>query len=230
MPVQAANPKRFRRPVTFAPDPTSQDPGGPGTVIGAILAAMTSSGFTLFDTAIGRCGLAWGENGIVGAALPGPSDDQIRRRFVERFPGAVEASPPASLRPVIDGVMALMTGARVDLSDAPLDLSATPPFHQRVYAVARKIPPGQTMTYGEIAAALGEPRQAAQAVGEAMARNPIPILMPCHRVLGANGKPGGFSAPGGVETKLKMLSIEGAKVGETPTLFDALPLAVKPGQ
>lgn len=189
---------------------------------------MTSPGFTLFDTAIGRCGVAWGERGIIGAALPGPSDEQVRGRFRERFPGAVESQPPPALEPVIAAVVTLMAGEKTDLSDAPLDLSATPPFHQRVYAVARKIPPGQTMTYGEIAAALGEPREAARAVGEAMARNPIPILMPCHRVLGANGKPGGFSAPGGVETKLKMLQIEGAKVGETPTLFDELPLAVKP--
>lgn len=189
---------------------------------------MTPPGFTLFDTALGRCGIAWGARGIIGAALPGPTDDQVRRRFAERFPGIVETAPPAAFAPVIDAVVALLRGEAIDLSDAPLDLSATPPFHQRVYAVARKIPPGQTMTYGEIAQAMGEPREAARAVGEAMARNPIPILMPCHRVLGANGKPGGFSAPGGVETKLKMLSIEGAKVGETPTLFDALPLAVKP--
>jgi methylated-DNA-[protein]-cysteine S-methyltransferase len=189
---------------------------------------MTSPGFTLFDTAIGRCGLAWGEGGIVGAALPGPSDARMRGRFAERFPGAVESPLPSILAPVVDAVVALMAGEKPDLSTAPLDMTAVPPFHRRVYAVARRIPPGQTMTYGEIAQALGEPREAARAVGEAMGRNPFPILMPCHRVLGANGKPGGFSAPGGVETKLKMLSIEGAKVGETPTLFDALPLAVKP--
>lgn len=185
-------------------------------------------GFTLFDTAIGRCGIAWGEAGIVGAALPGSSDDQLRRRFVERFPGSAESPPPPALEPVIAAVVTLMQGEKVDLSQAPLDMTGAPPFHQRVYAVARKIPPGETMTYGEIALAMGEPREAARAVGEAMGRNPFPILMPCHRVLGAGGKPGGFSAPGGVETKLKMLSIEGAKVGETPALFGDLPLAVKP--
>ena len=185
-------------------------------------------GFTLFDTAIGRCGIAWGEAGIVGAALPGSSDDQLRRRFVERCPGSAESPPPPALEPVIAAVVTLMQGEKVDLSQAPLDMTGAPPFHQRVYAVARKIPPGETMTYGEIALAMGEPREAARAVGEAMGRNPFPILMPCHRVLGAGGKPGGFSAPGGVETKLKMLSIEGAKVGETPALFGDLPLAVKP--
>jgi len=191
---------------------------------------MTSLGFTLFDTAIGRCGLAWREPWIVGTALPGASDDQVRRRFAERFPGSVESRPPETLEPVIIGIVALMTGEKVDLSEAPLDMDAVPPFHRRVYAVARKIPPGETMTYGEIALAMGEPREAARAVGEAMGRNPFPILMPCHRVLGAGGKPGGFSAPGGVETKLKMLEIEGARVGDAPTLFDALPLAVKPGR
>jgi methylated-DNA-[protein]-cysteine S-methyltransferase len=189
---------------------------------------MTTRGFTLFDTAIGRCGIAWGADGIIGAALPGPTDGQMRGRFGERFPGVVDSPPPADLLPVIEAVVALMAGGKPDLSTAPLDMAGVPPFHARVYALARKIPPGQTMTYGEIAQAMGEPREAARAVGEAMGRNPFPILMPCHRVLGANGKPGGFSAPGGVETKLKMLSIEGAKVGETPTLFDDLPLAVKP--
>ncbi len=191
---------------------------------------MTAPAFALFDTAIGRCGVCWADGGIVGAALPGPDDVQMRRRFAERFPGAVEAQPPAAYAAVIAGIVALMAGEKRDLSEAPLDLSATPPFHQRVYAVARKIPPGETMTYGEIARALGAGPEAARAVGEAMGRNPIPILMPCHRVLGAGGKPGGFSAPGGVETKLRMLQIEGAKVGEAPALFGDLPLAVKPGR
>lgn len=193
-----------------------------------MVAPMTRHGFTLFDTAIGRCGLAWRAAGIIGSALPGAGDDALRRQFDERFAGMAKSPPPTELEPVIAGIVALMAGEKVDLSEAPLDMTAVPSFHRRVYAVARKIPPGETMTYGEIARAMGEPREAARAVGEAMGRNPFPILMPCHRVLGANGKPGGFSAPGGVETKLKMLSIEGAKVGETPTLFDALPLAVKP--
>lgn len=191
---------------------------------------MTTPGFALFDTAIGRCGLAWGEAGIVGTALPGASDDQVRRRFIERFPGSVESAPPAALERVVAGIVALMAGDKPDLSDAPLDMAAVPPFHRRVYDLARRIPPGETMTYGEIALAMGEPREAARAVGEAMGRNPFPILMPCHRVLGAGGRPGGFSAPGGVETKLRMLQIEGAKIGEPPTLFDALPLAVKPAR
>lgn len=191
---------------------------------------MSALGFTVFDTAIGACALVWGDGGVVGAFLPERDEPALRARIARRFPDAVEAEPPDSVRDAVAGVAALLSGEKRDLSGVALDMSAVPPFHQRVYEVARAIPPGETLTYGEIAARLGAPREAARAVGEAMGRNPFPIIMPCHRVLGANGKPGGFSAPGGVETKLKMLRIEGARVGDEPTLFDALPLAVKPGR
>ena len=189
---------------------------------------MSAAGFTLFETAIGACALVWGEAGLVGAFLPERDAAALRARVVKKFPEAAEAEPPLPVREAVVGVVALLAGEKRDLRDVALDLSAVTPFRQRVYAVARAIPPGETLTYGEIAQRMGEPREAARAVGEAMGRNPFPIVMPCHRVLAANGKPGGFSAPGGVETKLKMLQIEGAEVGETPTLFDALPLAVKP--
>lgn len=189
---------------------------------------MTAPGFIIFDTAIGRCALIWGESGLVGAMLPEPDDGAMRARIARRFPDAIEAEPSLPVQEAVNGIIALLSGEKRDLRDVALDMSAVTPFQQRVYAVARAIPPGETATYGEIAQRLGEPREAARAVGEAMGRNPFPIIMPCHRVLGADGKPGGFSAPGGVETKLKMLQIEGAKIGETPTLFDALPLAVKP--
>lgn len=189
---------------------------------------MESLGFTVFDTAIGRCALVWGEHGLVGTYLPESNEESLRARIAQRFPDAVESAPGESASRAIDGITALLAGEKRDLLDIALNMSAVPPFHQRVYEVARAIPPGETLTYGEISQRLGAPREAARAVGEAMGRNPFPIVMPCHRVLGANGKPGGFSAPGGVDTKLKMLAIEGAKVGETPTLFDDLPLAVKP--
>lgn len=189
---------------------------------------MSATPFTVFDTAIGACALVWSEAGIVGAFLPELDEVVLRARIARRFVGAVEApAPPAAARAVA-GVVALLAGEKRDLADVALDFSAATDFQRRVYAVVRAIPPGETATYGEVAARLGEPREAARAVGEAMGRNPVPIIMPCHRVLGAGGKPGGFSAPGGVETKLKMLAIEGAKVGETPALFGDLPLAVKP--
>jgi len=189
---------------------------------------MTAPAFILFDTAIGACALVWGPDGVVGAFLPERNAAALRARIARRFPDAVETPAPVAIIAARDGVVALLAGEKRDLRDVKLDMAATPPFHQRVYDLVRAIPPGETLTYGDVAQRLGAPREAARAVGEAMGRNPFPIIMPCHRVLAANGKPGGFSAPGGVETKLKMLQIEGATVGETPTLFGDLPLAVKP--
>jgi methylated-DNA-[protein]-cysteine S-methyltransferase len=191
---------------------------------------MSAPGFTLFDTAIGACALVWGDAGIVGAFLPERDAAALLARVARRFPEAVEAPAPPAVVDAVQGVQALLAGEKRDLRDILLDMSAVTDFQRRVYAVVRAIPPGETATYGEVARRLGEPREAARAVGEAMGRNPFPIIMPCHRVMGANGKPGGFSAPGGVETKLKMLQIEGATVGEVPALFGDLPLAVKPGR
>lgn len=191
---------------------------------------MSARSFTVFDTAIGACALVWGEAGIVGALLPEADGGALRARVSRRFAGAVEAPPPPTVAQAVAGVVALLAGEKRDLADVALDFSASTDFQRRVYAVVRAIPPGQTLTYGEVAARMGEPREAARAVGEAMGRNPVPIIMPCHRVLGPSGKPGGFSAPGGVETKLKMLRIEGATVGETPALLGDLPLAVRPRQ
>lgn len=113
---------------------------------------------------------------------------------------------------------ALLSGEPIDLADVVLDMDGVPEFHQRVYGVTRRIPPGETRTYGEIATALGEPG-AARAVGQALGRNPFPIVVPCHRVLAAGGKAGGFSAPGGTRTKMKILDIEGASVPRTLPLF-----------
>ncbi|MDP2258823.1 MAG: MGMT family protein [Caulobacter sp.] len=187
-----------------------------------------SPSFTVFDTAMGTCALVWGKAGIVGAFLPEADEGALRARIAQRFATALEAPPPPAVAQAVAGVVALLAGEKRDLTDVAIDFSAATDFQRHVYAVVRAIPPGQTLTYGEVAARMGEPREAARAVGEAMGRNPVPILMPCHRVLGAGGKPGGFSAPGGVETKLKMLAIEGASVGETPALFGDLPLAVRP--
>ena len=174
--------------------------------------------FTLFPTAIGHCGIAWGERGITGVWLPEVSAGALRRRIARRLPGSREARPTEEVRRTIDGIVALLSGAPADLSAAPLDLDGVPDFHRRVYALARDIPPGQTLTYGELARRLGDPSQA-RAVGQALGANPIPILIPCHRVLASNGRTGGFSAPGGVSTKLRLLEIEGAQANAIPTLF-----------
>ena len=188
---------------------------------------MRAQGYAFFETAVGRCGVAWSERGIVGVQLPERHDDATAMRLLRRHPGTPQATPPDHIQRAIDAMVALLKGERRDLSDVALDLEEVSPFQQQVYAVARTIPAGATMSYGEIAALVGD-SSAARDVGEAMGRNPCPIIVPCHRVLAANGKVGGFSAAGGVNTKLRMLDIERAQVGEAPTLFDSLPLAVAP--
>ena len=144
-----------------------------------------------------------------------------------RFAGAREASPPAHAAEAIVAVQRLLAGDEADLSNIPVGLDSVSDFEGQVYAAARRIPRGEVRTYGEIAREIGEPG-AARAVGTALGRNPVPIIIPCHRVLGSAGKSGGFSAPGGAETKFRMLEIEGAKRPSDPELFESLPLAIKP--
>jgi methylated-DNA-[protein]-cysteine S-methyltransferase len=179
--------------------------------------------FTLFETAIGRCGMVWSARGIAGVQLPERSEAATRNRLLRRFPGACDGEPPAEVRQVIDDIVALLGGEKRDLNYVTIDIAAAPQFHRRVYEVARRIPAGATLSYGEVAERLGD-RNLARDVAEALSQNPCPIIVPCHRILAAGGKPGGFSAPGGVATKLRLLTIEGAQP-EGPMLFDRLPLA-----
>jgi methylated-DNA-[protein]-cysteine S-methyltransferase len=174
--------------------------------------------FALFDTAVGSCGIAWGNAGICGVQLPEADAAQTRARMLQRFPGAAEAQPDDAVQAAIAHISAMLRGEPNQVDSVALDMRGVPAFHQRVYAVARAIPPGQTLTYGELAARLGEPG-AARAVGQALGRNPFAPVVPCHRVLAAGDKPGGFSASGGIRTKLRLLIIEGAMRG-TPGLFD----------
>ena len=182
---------------------------------------MMETGFTLFDTAIGSCAIAWGERGVLGVQLPEADAARTRARMRRRFPKAGEASPPVQVQHAIDGIVALINGETVDFSAVPLDMEQLPAFPRRVYEVVRTIPCGATLTYGEIAKRLGVPAEARD-VGEAMGRNPFPIIVPCHRVLAAGGKLGGFSAPGGAATKRRLLAIEGARATDGPDLFDRL--------
>ncbi|MES2100639.1 MAG: methylated-DNA--[protein]-cysteine S-methyltransferase [Pseudomonadota bacterium] len=176
--------------------------------------------FTLFDTPIGACALVWGEHGLVGASLPEPSATQTRARVQRRFRGSVECEPPPAVQQVIARVLTLLGGQPDDLADIALDMRGVPAFNQRVYCLARAIKPGRTLTYGEVAAQLGEGPQAARAVGQALGANPFPIIVPCHRVLAAGSQAGGFSAPGGTRTKLRLLEIENARFGASPGLFE----------
>jgi methylated-DNA-[protein]-cysteine S-methyltransferase len=181
--------------------------------------AMTGHHFTIFDTAIGRCGIVWGERGITSVQLPMGDEKKTRTRLEQRHDDLVETPPPAKVQAAIDGIVELLEGKPNDLADVVLDLDGVPEFNRGVYDIARTIPPGKTMTYGDIAKKLGGV-ELSRDVGQALGRNPCPIVVPCHRVLAAGNKPGGFSANGGVVTKLKMLAIEGAPVNHTPSLFD----------
>ena len=180
---------------------------------------MADQQFAIFDTPIGACGVIWGARGITGVQLPMGSEDKTRRRIQQRSGDIAEGEPPADVKRAIGAITELLAGKKKDLLDIELDLAGVPDFHRGVYDIARQIPPGQTLTYGDIAKKLGGV-ELSRDVGQALGRNPCPIVVPCHRVLAAGNKPGGFSANGGVLTKLKMLAIEGAVVNHTPSLFD----------
>jgi methylated-DNA-[protein]-cysteine S-methyltransferase len=172
------------------------------------------SKYAVFETVIGWAGIAWvdivdGRGGLIGAHLPERDAAVVRRSFVRKFPDVVEAEPSPEMGQVIEAIRALMRGEKADLADAPLDIARVPEFNAKVYEISRKIPAGETLTYGEIAVKLGD-RLLAQQVGAALGKNPWPIVVPCHRVTAAGGKLGGFSARGGADTKLRLLEIEGA--------------------
>ena len=176
-------------------------------------------GYCLFETAIGCCGMAWGAAGIVAVQLPEANAAATRARLLRRAQSDAEVRPPPAVQRAIDDVCALLQGEARDFASVRLDCSGVPDFHRRVYALARAIPPGATRTYGDIAAELGD-RGAARAVGQALGRNPFAPIVPCHRVLAAGGRIGGFSATGGAATKRRMLAIEAKFAGGSPGLFD----------
>ncbi len=183
---------------------------------------MKNLGFALFETAIGHCGIVWSERGVAGVQLPERNEQATRNRILRRFAAARETVPSGGLQRAIADIVALLGGEPRDLTHVTIDTDGVADFNRRVYAIARTIPPGATLSYGEIAERLGD-KNLARDVGQALGQNPIPIIVPCHRVLAAGGKVGGFSAPGGVVTKLRLLTIEGAQPSG-PTLFVRLPL------
>ena len=179
---------------------------------------MDASGILVFETPIGPCGLAWGENGLIGVTLPDATAEATRARLLRRYPEALGTNPPPEVLEAKRRILDLLAGEPADLTGIALDLDRVGDFERRLYQALRAVPPGQTVSYGELAARFGEPN-GAQAVGQAMGKNPWPIVVPCHRVVGSNGKLGGFSAPGGTRTKLKILEIEGALKPEGLPLF-----------
>jgi methylated-DNA-[protein]-cysteine S-methyltransferase len=175
-------------------------------------------GYALFDSPIGLCAIVWGARHIRGTQLPEPGRGAAVRRLQQRFPDAHSASPTPAIAAAIGRIQAVLGGAKDDLADLALDWRTVSAFDRAVYQEAQAIPCGETVTYGALAARLGDPGRA-QAVGQALGRNPWPIVVPCHRITAADGRMGGFSAPGGTATKLKLLEIEGALRPELLPLF-----------
>ncbi|MDB5705374.1 MAG: methylated-DNA/protein-cysteine methyltransferase [Sphingomonas bacterium] len=165
--------------------------------------------YQLFDTASGVAAIAWSAAGIIGFRLPASSAEATERALLRRFPGAVRAEPPAEIAETIAAAQLYFAGGEADFSDVRVDLGEQEPFFAQVYDRVRRLGWGETTTYGAVAKELGAGPEAARDVGQAMASNPVPLIIPCHRVLATGGKVGGFSAPGGAESKVRMLAIEG---------------------
>ena len=178
-------------------------------------------GYTIFDTAVGRCGIVWSDAGIVAVHLPEAREIDTRRRVFQLYPEARELRPPVNTETAIEGIVTLLRGEASDLRDVTLDTLGIHVFNQRVYELTRAVPRGETRTYGEIATRLGAPG-AAHSVAQAIAKNPFLIIVPCHRVLEAGGYADKISPNGGSISKRRLLSIEGAGSPSSKTLFDVL--------
>jgi methylated-DNA-[protein]-cysteine S-methyltransferase len=182
---------------------------------------MAGCAYTIFDTAIGRCGIAWGDSGIIGVQLPEAREIETRRRLFHLYPDARELRPPPNVEMAIEGMAALLRGEGADLSEVTLDMSGIHAFNARVYGFTRTIPRGETRTYGEVAAKLRF-SGAVHSVAQALARNPFVVIVPCHRVLEAGGYADKISPNGGSISKRRLLSIEGAGSPSSKTLFEVL--------
>jgi methylated-DNA-[protein]-cysteine S-methyltransferase len=173
----------------------------------------------VFDTSLGFCGVAWSTHGLVAVQLPERSPELTERRLVAKSGSTGPAAPPPAIAAVADNIDRYLAGERVDFSAVAVDLAAMAPFRQKLYGALRQVGFGATVTYGELATRLGLPDwEGARDVGAAMGRNPMPIVIPCHRVLAAGGRLGGFSAPGGTATKAKLLALEGVHLDGAPRL------------
>jgi methylated-DNA-[protein]-cysteine S-methyltransferase len=182
---------------------------------------MVGRGYAIFDTMIGRCGIAWSDAGIVGVQLPEVREIETRRRLFQLYPHARELRPPLNVEIAIDNIAALLRGEPGDLSDVTLDMSGIHAFNTRVYDFTRTIPRGETRTYGEVAAHL-RASGAVHSVAQAIAKNPFMVIVPCHRVLEAGSYADKISPNGGTISKRRLLSIEGAGNPTSKTLFDVL--------
>ena len=174
--------------------------GGPGS-------------YCLFDTDLGACGVAWSERGLVRFQLPEANRRATEKRLQLRAPNSSAKAPPRQIEAVITSVQRYMSGERVDFTPIALDLTGVAPFYAEIYAAARRVGWGETATYGDLARQAGVPG-AARAVGQAMSRNPVAVIIPCHRILASGNKVGGFSAFGGTVSKQRLLGLEGVRLGK----------------
>jgi methylated-DNA-[protein]-cysteine S-methyltransferase len=163
--------------------------------------------YLVFETARGFCAIAWSDSGVTRFCLPERSGESAERRLLRRLPDAKPGTPPSALTEAVAAAKRYFEGENADFSQVPLDLGEQDANHAKIYAAARRIGWGETTTYGALAKGLGDGWELARDVGQAMANNPVPLIIPCHRVLAAGGKIGGFSAPGGSETKIRMLEL-----------------------
>jgi methylated-DNA-[protein]-cysteine S-methyltransferase len=177
--------------------------------------------YHVFDTGLGPCGIAWSERGMTRLQLPERTRSATERRLRARPVECGAGVPPPSILQAIASLERYFVGERVDFSIVALDLRAVGPFHRKVYDAARSLGWGQTATYGDLARQAGSPG-AARAVGQAMGHNPVPIIIPCHRVLASGRKIGGFSAFGGALTKQRLLALEGVHLGDGTLLLPGL--------
>jgi len=174
---------------------------------------MTSH-YTTFATALGFAGIAWTDAGIVRFQLPSANEESTTRNLLRRAPGAEMTDPPPHIADAVAAAKRYFAGEKVDFSHLPLDLAGQDDLFREIYDAARRVGYGETTTYGGLAKSIGRTDwEAARDVGQAMAKNPVALIIPCHRVLAAGGKIGGFSAPGGAETKIRMLELEGVTLG-----------------
>jgi methylated-DNA-[protein]-cysteine S-methyltransferase len=172
----------------------------------------TEQHYLIFETAAGFCAIAWNQCGITRFQLPVKSAEVASRNLLRRLPSATPGAPTPYALAAIAAARRYFGGAETDFTDLKLDLGEQSAFFERVYAAARQIGWGHTTTYGALAKELGGGPEAARDVGQAMANNPVPLIIPCHRVLAAGGKLGGFSAPGGANAKRRMLALEGVEL------------------
>ncbi len=176
----------------------------------------------IFETAAGFCGIAWNDTGVTRFQLPSPTAAATERNLRRHVPQATPGTPTEKITAIVDAVKRYFAGEKIDFSDVALDLYGQDAFFKQIYTALRRVGWGQTTTYGTLAKELGAGPEVARDVGVAMARNPVPLIIPCHRVLAAGGKVGGFSAPGGSATKLHMLELEGVTVGPPPPAQQSL--------